>query len=240
MHPSDRQFSRVGAVAAFAGIVIYAVSSTLHPWVPPHHTTAAFTAYAAERHWALIHLGELLGILLMTAAAIALAWRLRSGRAGPWAMLGAAAMLLCAGVYAIFTAVDGVALGIMVRRWTEAAPESRELVFEAAFAVRQIEGGLFSVQWLMFGASATLFAVAFFRSDEPAMPQVWRRTMGALSAVAGIGALSFAIVQARTGYSDLSMAFQTGLYPGLLWVAGIGALLLRHPAGSIPSTDETF
>lgn len=240
MHPSDRQFSRGGAVAAFAGIATYAVSSMLHPWIPPHHTTAAFTAYAAERHWALIHLGELLGILLMTGAVIALARRLRAGRAMPWATWGAAAMLLCAAVYAIFTAVDGVALGIMVRRWVAAGPESRALVHEAAYAVRQIEGGLFSVQWLMFGVSATLFAAAFFRCDENDLPRGWRLGMGALSIVAGLGALSFAVVQARTGYSDLSMAFQTGLYPGLLWVAGVGALLLRHPAGSVRSGDETF
>ena len=237
---TDRNFSRIGAVVAFAGIVVYATSATLHPLIPPHDTERAFTAYAAERHWALIHLGELLGILLMTAAVIALGARLAHGRSRPWALLGAAAMLLCAGVYAIFAAVDGVALGVMVERWTVAAAADKALAFEAAYAVRQIEGGLFSIQWLMFGISAGLFATAFLAADDTTLPRRWRRGMAALSAAASAGAVAFGVVQARTGYSDLSMAFQTGLYVGLVWLAAVGALLHRHPGGhgATASTDS--
>src|SRR5690606_943123 len=126
----------------------------LHPGTAPHETEAAFADYAAEPNWAFIHLGELLGILLMTAAAIALAWRLRRGVGGVWAILGAVAMTVCASVYAVFTAVDGVAIGIMTRRWADAGPDQQQLLFETAFAVRQIEAGLFSLQWFMFGAAA--------------------------------------------------------------------------------------
>ena len=74
--------------------------------------------------------------------------------------------MVCASVYAVFIAVDGVALGIMVDRWAEAGPEQQELLYETAFAVRQIEGGLFRIQWLMFGIAAGLFAGAFFASAE--------------------------------------------------------------------------
>ena len=48
-------------------------------------------------------------------------------------------MAVCASVHAIFAAVDGVALGIMVNRWAAAEPDQQELFFETAFAVRQIE-----------------------------------------------------------------------------------------------------
>jgi hypothetical protein len=229
MAPSERHFSKVGAVAAISGLVIYGASAVLHPWTPPHETKAAFADYAVEPIWPLFHLGELLGILLMCAAIIALAWRLRRGVAGVWATLGGAAMVVCASVYAVFIAVDGVALGIMVDRWAEAGPEQQELLYETAFAVRQIEGGLFSSQWMMFGIAAGLFAGAFFASAETPVRLRWMSGMGWLSVVASIGALSFGIVQAQTGYSEVSMAFQTGLYLGVVWVVAVGVFLYRHP-----------
>ncbi|MFC7213475.1 hypothetical protein ACFQO4_05175 [Saliphagus sp. GCM10025334] len=229
MAPSERYFSKVGAVAAIAGIGVYAVSKGIHSWVPPHHTRDAFADYATDPNWAIIHLGELLGILLMCAAVLALTWRLRRDVAGVWAALGGAAMIVCTGVYAIFIAVDGVALGIMVDRWAAADPDQQELLYETAFVVRQIEGGLFSIQWVMFGLAAGLFAGAFFASAASPVRLGWFSAMGWLSVVASLGALAFGIVQAQTGYTDLSMAFQTGLFPGVVWVIAVGVFLYRNP-----------
>lgn len=226
--PSERHFSKVGALAAISGLLVYGASAFLHPWTPPHHTSEAFSDYATESGWALYHLGELLGILLMGAALLALTWRLRRGVAGVWAVLGGAAMVVCAGVYAVFVAVDGVALGIMVDRWAAAGPERQELLYETAFAVRQIEGGLFSLQWFMFGIATGLFAGAFFASAESPVRLGWLSGMGWLSVVASIGALAFGVVQAH-GYTDLSMAFQTGLLPGVIWVVAVGVFLYRNP-----------
>ncbi len=241
MAPSERHFSKVGAVAAISGLVIYGASNpVLHPDTPPHETEAAFADYAVEPFWPLFHLGELLGILLMGVAIIALAWRLRRGVAGVWATLGGAAMVVCASVYAVFIAVDGVALGIMVDRWAETGPEQQELLYETAFAVRQIEGGLFSIQWLMFGIAAGLFAGAFFASAETPFRLRWLSVMGWLSVVASIGALSFGIVQAQTGYSDVSMAFQTGLYVGVVWVVAVGIFLYRHPEHTGALGDASY
>jgi hypothetical protein len=245
MSPSERHFSKVGAIAAFLGLVVYVVSNpVLHPQTPPHETEAAFADYAVEPFWPLYHLGEFLGILLMGVAILALAWRLRRGVGGVWATLGGAAMVVCVCVYAIFTAVDGVALGIMVERWAEAAPEQQELLYETTFAVRQIEGGLFSLQWLMFGIAVGLFAGAFFASAERLFRLGWLSVMGWLSVVASIGALSFGIVQAQTGYSDVSMSFQTGLFVGMVWVVAVGVFLYRHPEhisalGEASSREDT-
>lgn len=230
--PSARYFSRVGALAAICGLVVYTTAAMLHPWTPPHETQAAFAEYAREPMWGLIHLGELLGILLMTVAAFALSWRLRSGVAGVWAILAAAAMTLFAGVYAIFTAVDGVALGVMVRRLAVAGAERQEVLHETAYAVRQVEAGLFGVQWFMFGLAAALYAAAFFTASW--LRPAWSRGMGSLSAVASLGTLAFGIVQIQTGFSEASMAFQTGLYPGLLWVMAVGLFLHQHPEHEEP------
>ena len=227
--PSERHFSRVGTVAAFSGLVVYGAAAAFHPWTPPHETEAAFADYAAEPYWVLIHLGELLGILLLATAVIALAFRLRRGVSGVWATLGAAAMLVSVSAYAVFIAVDGVALGILVDRWAEAGGERQELLYETAYAVRQIEAGLFGVQWLMFGIVAGLFAAAFFATAENALRADWFAGMGWLSVVASLGALSFGVAQAQTGFSDVSMTFQAGLFVGVAWIVAVGAFLHRHP-----------
>lgn len=227
---SERYFSKVGAVAAISGLVIYTVSKfVFHPMTPPQETEAAFADYAVEPNWAVIHLGELLGILLMSGAIIALAWRLRRGVVGVWSTLGATATVLFAGVYAVFIAVDGVALGVLVDQWAEAGPEQQELLYETAFAVRQIEAGLWGIQWLMFSVATALFAVAFFASAETPLRLSWPSGMGWLSVVSSVGALSFGTVQALTGFTDLSMTFQTALIPGMVWILAIGIFLYRNP-----------
>lgn len=228
--PSERHFSRVGSLAAVCGLIVYATAAVLHPWTPPHETREAFAHYANEPMWGLIHLGELLGILLMCVAALALSWRLRRGVAGIWAVLAAAAMLVFAGVYAIFTAVDGVALGVMVRRLADAGVERQQLLYETAYAVRQVEAGLFGVQWTMFGIAVGLFAAVFLASSQ--LRRTWSWGMGSLSAVASLGTLAFGIVQIQTGFSELSMSFQAGLYPGLVWIVAVGLFLYRHPDSS--------
>jgi hypothetical protein len=243
--PSERYFSKVGTVAAFSGLVIYGAAQTFHPWTPPHETEAAFAEYAAVQYWPLIHLGELLGILLLSTAVIALAWRLRRGVSGVWATLGGVAMVVSTGVYAVFIAVDGVALGIVIDRWAAAGPEQRELLFETAFAVRQIEAGLFGIQWLLFGVAAGLFAGAFFAGAATPFRLDWSSGMGWLSVIASLGSLSFGVVQAQTGFSEISMAFQFGLYVGVVWVVAVGVFLHQHPtyndtldATSQPDDDE--
>ncbi len=199
----------------------------LHPWTPPHETQTAFAHYAQERWWGIIHLAELLGILLMTATGVALAWRLRRGVSGAWALLAGVAMVVFAAVYAIFAAVDGVALGVLVRRLAAGASAQQSLYFESAFAVRQVEAGLFALQWFVFAIAAGLFAPAFARSTLGAR---WSVGMCALSVLASVGTMSFAVVQAQTGFSEASMAFQTGLYFGVVWIAAVGFLLFRSPA----------
>lgn len=222
---SERSFSRIGAAAAFLGVLVYFASAALHPGTPPHETRAAFQRYALEQWWGVIHLAELLGILLMSSAALALSWQLRRGRSCAWAVLGGAAMVVFMSVYAVFAAVDGVALGVLVRRLAAAGSEDRVL-FEAAFAVRQVEAGLFALQWFMFGVAAALYAPAFIKARPSARSNV---AMAALSALASLGTLMFAVTQAQTGFTEVSMMFQTGLYVGVLWILAVGIFLLRSP-----------
>lgn len=82
------------------------------------------------------------------------------------------------------------------------------------------------LQWYMFGIAACLFAPAFLRSE---LKGHWSPAMGILSLVAGVGALAFAVVQAQQGFTETSMAFQSGLYLGVVWILSVGLFLLRSP-----------
>ena len=208
----------------------------MHPGVPPNLTGDAFAAYAVDPNYPIDHLGELLGILLMTAAILALAWRLRRGKSGVWVVLGGAAMVISATVNAVLMAVDGVALGILVKQWVATGADQQELLYQTAYAVRQIEGGLISIQWFMFGIAAVLFAAAFFAGAESPVRFNWFSGMGWLSILASVGALSFGIVHAQTGFSDLSNAFEVGLFPGVLWIIAVGVFLYRNPVHTETTT----
>jgi hypothetical protein len=82
------------------------------------------------------------------------------------AMLAGIGIVAFGTVYAIFAAVDGVALGVLLDRWAEAGAVQQGLLYETAFAVRQVEAGLFGIQWLIFGIAAGLFGAAFFAKGE--------------------------------------------------------------------------
>jgi hypothetical protein len=220
----------MGGIAAISGLIIYQIFLILHPHTPPYETEAAFADYAAEPYWVIIHLGEMLGILLIGAAALALSWRLCGGRAGVWATLGGAGVLVAVTAYGVYIAVDGVALKIMVDRWAAAGPDTQELLFETAFAVRQIEAGLVAVVWLMFGITGLLYGGAFFASAATSFRLGWLSGLGWLSVAAGIGAVGTGLVQAHTGFSDISMTVAgigTPLFA--LWVLAVGVFLFRCP-----------
>ena len=66
----------------------------------------------------------------------------------------------------------------------------------------------------------------FVRSD---LDRRWSLGMGFLSGLASAGTLAFGVAQAQTGFSETSMAFQTGLYAGVLWIVATGVFLHRFP-----------
>lgn len=62
--------------------------------------------------------------------------------------------------------------------------------------------------------------------------------MALLSAVASGGTIAFAVVQAQTGFTDTSMAFQSGLYLGVLRILAVGVFLNGPPAGGVPLSER--
>ena len=199
--PSSDYFSKVGGVAAILGVVALLIATLLHPLdAHPSDAPAAFTEYAADQFWVASHLGQLAGIMLISGGLISLSWRLRAGRAGVWAILGAGGAIASLTLTGVLQAVDGIALKVMVDRWAAAAPSAKPPRFEAAFAVRQIEIGLASMVNVFFGLTAVLYAAALLCRSARS------KWLGWIGIIAGAATVASGIIQAHTGFSDIAMA----------------------------------
>ena len=215
-------------VGAILGVVILVVSTALHPLeAHPGDAPTAFAEYALDGKWVGTHLGQLVGVVLIAAGFIALSWKLRTGRAGAWALLAGLAAVVSVSLAAALQAVDGVALKFMVDRWDSTSVESRAVVFEAAYGVRQIEVGFASLLGAFFGLTVVLYGVALVRSP---VGVAW---VGIFGIITGTATLVASVVQAYAGFSDIAMrASMPSSILLLLWSLCIGVLLLRKTGAS--------
>src|SRR3954453_9883396 len=137
---THRPLARLGAGPPLTRAVLLVVTTLLHSLgSDPNHPAAAFAEYAADSLWVWSHLGQFLAVAMLGAALVALASTLEPGPAAAWGRLGEVGTAVIIAAAAALQAVDGVALKVMVDRWATATGDARQLTFEAAFAVRQIE-----------------------------------------------------------------------------------------------------
>jgi hypothetical protein len=235
MMDTSHSLARLGAVAAVAGAVLVLVSTLLHPLgSDPNDPPAAFAEYAADAFWVWSHLGQFLGVALLGMALVALTVTLEDGPAAAWGRLGQGGAAVTIAMAAALQAVDGVALKVMVERWAGATGEARLLVFEAAFAVRQIEVGLASLLSIVSGLTLIVFAIALTMS---ARYPIW---LGGLGLVSGLGLLAAGIAQATTGFSGMAMTLSMVASAVLLiWIILAGALMWRLAPQITPRSPST-
>jgi hypothetical protein len=222
---TNLHLTRLGAAGAFLGGLVFLVSTLLHPVESdPNDPTAAFAEYAADPLWIWSHLGQFLGVVLLGVALVALAATLEAGRPAAWGRLGITGTAALIAAAAALQAVDGVALKVMVDRWAAAAEADRAAVFEAAFAVRQVEIGLASFFSLLIGLTAAAFSLGMiFSRRYPA----W---LGYFGLVGAVISLAGGVAQASTGFSGLAMTL--GMAAGVLlvfWFFLIGGFMWRIP-----------
>jgi hypothetical protein len=227
---TDPALARIGAVAALVGAVLFFLSGLLHPSTSaPSDLPAAFAEYARSSYWVAIHLGQFVGVALMGIALVALGATLESGRPAAWARIGLAGVAASIAVYAANQAVDGVSNHVMVHRLAAATGETRALVFEAAFAVRQIEVGLTSYFSLLFGATLVTFGLAMLLSAR------YPNWLAAVGLLGGLGAVVIGLEQSSNGFSDLALnLFMILGVVDLIWVSLTGVFMWRlapHLAG---------
>ena len=158
----------------------------------------------------------------MLSALVLVSWMMRHGPAAGWALLGAIGAGAGLAVTGAVQAVDGVALKVMVDTWAAAPEANKAAVFQAAFAVRQIEVGLAAISSLLLGVTVIVYGVAFL--VDRSLP----RWLGWLAIVAGVPTAVAGVVVAYTGFSGSAMAI---IMPSgsllLLWMIALGVMIWR-------------
>jgi hypothetical protein len=192
----------------------------------PNQPIAAFTEYAADHLWVASHLTQLAGVAMIVAALLFLAQQLRASSAAPWAEIAAGGATASLAVAGALQAVDGVALKFMVDAWAAAPAARKDGIFQAAFAVRQIEMGLASILALLLGLTVILFGVALL------IDRNFPKWVGGLAILGGAPTMVAGIVMAFTGFSGTAMAINMPASSLLLlWMLILGGYMWRQGRG---------
>ncbi|WP_255992242.1 hypothetical protein [Chitinolyticbacter albus] len=226
----SRTERRVGALCAVTGSALLLLGTYLHPMhADPNAPAAAFAEYATDHGWIASHLTQFVGVGLLVAALILLARLLElKGRAG-WARIAAGGAIASLAMAGALQAVDGIALKSMVDAWAVAPALQKEVVFYAAFAVRQVEIGLASLSSLLFGLTAMVYGGALI------VDRGYWRWMGGLAIVGGLSTALAGLLIAYTGFSGLAMTLNMlGISILLLWMLALAVCMWRDETPLAP------
>jgi uncharacterized membrane protein len=112
----------------------------------PNDMPVANAAYAKSDAWIAIHMGEMLGILLVLVFGVMGVYRslmVESGTVAAMARVGLAMAVIAATLSAVLQgALEGIALKKAVDAWTNAGADTKAVAFGAAQTLRWTEMGL--------------------------------------------------------------------------------------------------
>lgn len=211
-------------MSAIVGAILLFIGTYLHPQgADPNDAVAAFTECAADHLWIASHLGQLVGVIFMVVALLFLTQELDCAGGKGWARIAAGGAIASLGVAAVLQAVDGIALKAMVDAWATAPTAQKEVTFQAALTVRQIEIGLASMGNLVFGLTAICYGMALLVDDT------YSKWMGGLAIGGGVATTIAGVTMAYTGFSGLAMAISMPASLILLvWMLSLGVLMWRR------------
>jgi hypothetical protein len=226
---------RIGTAALMVGLVSQLPLGMLHPHrEDPNDSVAAFHEYAHSQDWVLVHLGQFLGMVVVTVGLVSVATTLarRPGAAGFLGFVAAVTALLSAAVFAVQMAVDGVALKAAVDAWQSATGATDQATaFAVADSARSLEKGLSALFNLTNGITLLSLGAGLVVGEGAG------RRLGWLAATAGVGLLTVGVLTARTGFSHEASAAALPT-TAVLAVFGIAMVVAtwsprRHPAAGV-------
>jgi hypothetical protein len=211
----------VGTVFLVGGLLSQVPLGALHPHREyANDSLAAFREYAHSDDWVLVHLGQFLGLLVITIGLVSIAATLvrRRGAAGALGLVAGVTAVVAASVFAVQMAVDGVALKAAIDAWQSAGGTDQAAAFAVADSVRSVEKGLSALFNLTNGITLLSLGLGLTLGHGPG------RRLGWLAAVAGLGLLAVGAITAQSGFSHAasSLALPT---TGLLAAFGVGMLV---------------
>ncbi|MDQ3854446.1 MAG: hypothetical protein M3299_16635 [Thermoproteota archaeon] len=230
----ERTMLRMGSIAFLAGMVIFLVSTILHPGrEDPTNHPLVFAEYAEDDLWIASHIGQFAGGMLAFAGGFIALFRLlsrsESGIASALAWMGLAATIAAGSALAVLQAVDGIALKIAVDSWYALPPssasdggEEKAIAFRVAEGIRWVEIAANSFFRILQGSVGIIFGVAITSSA------VLSRWIGAFGIIAGVATVILGVSVAYVGFATVGSIEDTvSTWTYLAWVIILGIFMWR-------------
>jgi hypothetical protein len=235
----ERDSVRLAAILLLAGVVVTAIAGFLHPeGADANDHEAVFAIYAASQSWTAVHLGQFIGMLIITFGLVALFFALdvRSG-VGLWlnrfALLSAGAAVA---LYGVLQAVDGVGLKQAVNAWASADNGDKAVRFAAAETVRWLEWAVRSYHSFVFGLALILFGAVIAVTGRVSRP------IGYLIALSGLCYLAQGWIIGSSGFSSANqIPTLLGIGLILVWTVWllVAAIRMKTAAPTETTSDAT-
>jgi hypothetical protein len=192
--------TRIGAVALPLAIIVFVVSTAIHPSrEAPMDNPAVFTEYAQSDSWVAVHFAQWVGVLLLFAGLVAVYFSItRESKAGAVVVVrfGLAAAVLAVAALTMLQAVDGVALKWAVDAWVSAPAGQEAAAFAAAEVVRWTEYALQSYSNILLGLTLILYGLAI------ALGSVYPRWLGWVAVGSGVAWIVHGLLVPYIGLFD--------------------------------------
>ena len=244
----ERPILRMGSIAFLVGMVIFLVSTILHPGrEDPTNHPLVFAEYAEDQLWVASHIGQFAGGMLAFAGGFIALFRLlarsESGIASALAWMGLAATIAAGSALAVLQAVDGIALKIAVDTWYAIAPSpsaddggEKAIAFRVAEGIRWTEIAANSFFRILQGSVGIIFGVAIAASATPTLS----RWIGALGVFAGVATIILGVRVAYVGFATVGSIEDTvSTWTYLAWVVILGIFMWRKTTAKKITTTTT-
>lgn len=230
---SARGSLRLSAWLMLTGQLLCIVVTQFHAGGDANDHPAVFAAYAANRIWTAVHLGQFASMTILLAGLLALFFVLevQPGMAKWAGRFGAASAAAALALYGVLQAVDGVALKQAVNAWASAPEAEKAMRFASAEAIRWLEWGVRSYQDFALALALLLFAAAMARTAW--LPRPIAYLMGS----SGLAYLAQGWVAGSEGFSTTqSVAIVLAWLLSLAWMTWLVVVAQRTP-DSEPADD---
>jgi hypothetical protein len=211
-------------IIAVSGAILLCIGTYLHPsQMDPNVAEAVFREYAAYRYWLATHVMQFFGFTLVMGALVLLSRSMADGPGDVVASVGSYGAGASLATAATLQAIDGVALKAMVNAWAAAPVDKKDMLFQTAFAVRQVEIGLAAILGILGGTTLLLYGLA--QLIDARFPK-W---LGALAIAGAVASVTGGYATASFGFSELSMDIEMSASVLVLcWILALAGVCSRN------------
>jgi hypothetical protein len=214
---------RIGAVCVVIGSVIVLACRTAHGDLPTDTGEGALSYVALYPIYALVHLGDVLGVLVWAGGLVALSGSLTHPAAWTIGRLGAASVLVGAAVHIAKFSIDGYVLPTLTNTWALASPSERpDLELGARLVLVAIGRPSTIALFMLWAPTLVLYGLAVTKEDY----SIWSGWSGGdLGAViALLGTIQFLEPNIFPG----ALFYGGGTFVSQLWTVVLGVAMWRR------------